>query len=239
MSPIVVLVLLINNLDLHGKMISLFEKLSLEDVDKSSGVFKLPPELLTLVLKSPVLLRPDLLPCLMVCKRWHPVAKAVLYEHLLITERIDTQLFSFCFQNYDLGQYVTKLTITDRWKNSPKKSPFLGSRFTNILLSYCHNIVSIRATEMNPYYLLRSLESDTLPNLEKIDICWRTCQKSPSVIRWFYTANYHHKGTIKYLNMPYRSSGEIRFYSGDAMLHLSESKFLEAFNDLKRIRYIE
>lgn len=225
-------------IDLCGGMISSFEKLSLEDVDEPASVFKLPPEILTLVLKSPVLSSSDLLPCLKVCKRWHTVAKAAMYDHLLITEKLNSQLFLLCFQNYDLGQFVTKLTITSRSKKSRPGSLFFGSHFLKRLFSYCHNIVSIRASQMNPYYLLRALEDIKLPKLEMIDICWRTCSNSPSVVRWFYTANYNHKATIKYLDIPDHSNDEINFYFGDSMLYMSELDFLEAFDDLKRIRYI-
>lgn len=223
-------------IDLCDEMISSFEKLSLKDMDESASIFKLPPKILTLVLKSPVLSRQDLLPCLIVCKRWHTVAKALLYDHISITEDINTELFLFRFRNYDLGRLVTKLTIIDRTKRK-KISPLYRSYFMENALLCCQNIVEIRVTQIRPFYLLRFLSKITFPHLEIIDICWWTCYMTPCVKRWFYTANYHHKATIKYLILPDHYPEEIEIYCGDTALYISELDFLVAFDRLESVEY--
>lgn len=162
--------------------------------------------------------RRDTKECLYVCKAWYPIARQEFYKEVYINQSVHIADFLFSLENYDIGRYIQILKISSKSRHM-KNQPFIHKNHTSLLFSMCINLIEVRLRSVNPYYILRAIETSHLKRLKKVDVCWSSCSSPPSVVKWFCRANLVHKESIKEINVP-------------PLYHLNLSVEDEMFNSL-------
>ena len=190
----------------------------------------LPLEIIKLILLCSTLSNEDVFRCLVVCKRWSPLAKEVLYRHIEIGGHTNIPSLVNSLQNSAELMDVRSLTFD----SIPNRGRQLRNDLPS-LMSECHNLEVITIKRSNPYYILIAVYMQQFLRLRKVDLSWNTCNRSRSVQKWFYKVNYAHKDTITSITMPPRMCDMVVF--GDGISMLSKEDFLDSFNDLKYISY--